>query len=334
MDNFFRSIGRLWDKIPAVEDPNVFFVLLVVGTGLALTFQGPALVAVGVGTPILWGVLRVRDKDAAAAAGGPPGSGDDNVTKFFNPMEYQDWAQTYQLNFQDPATPIMEGIVDLHHNLMTSLIIVFFMVLYLFSFLLYHFWFLWTHATELSMDLYKRYYFLLTSLHHGTVLELVWTLTPALILLLIAVPSFSLLYSMDEVIDPVITIKVIGHQWYWSYEMKESGIDFSFDSYMVPFTELVPGDLRLLEVDNVLCVPSRSHIRFLITSADVLHSFAVPSLGIKVDAVPGRLNQISCYLQRNGYFYGQCSELCGVNHGFMPISLRAVDPEIFLRHHQ
>ncbi|RYE14395.1 MAG: hypothetical protein EOP34_06670 [Rickettsiales bacterium] len=135
---------------------------------------------------------------------------------------------------------------------------------------------------------------------------------------------------MDEVIDPVVTIKVVGHQWYWSYEYGDYSSNINFDSYMLSEADLNVGDLRLLEVDNSFTVPSNCHIRMLVTSADVLHSFALPSLGIKVDAVPGRLNQLSFFLKRNGTFYGQCSELCGVNHAFMPIVLKATELSDYL----
>jgi len=166
-------------------------------------------------------------------------------------------------------------------------------------------------------------------LTHQSTFEVVWTVLPACVLVLLAIPSLKLLYSLDFLIfeyEPVITIKVIGHQWYWSYEYLVFSdlnvLEFdlvNFDSYLVPVDELSPDGLRLLEVDNPLVIPGNTYIRFLITSVDVLHSWAVPSLGIKVDAVPGRLNQIFTFIKRPGDFYGQCSEICGVNHGFMPI---------------
>lgn len=140
--------------------------------------------------------------------------------------------------------------------------------------------------------------------------------------MLIAVPSFSLLYSLDEILDAAYTYKAIGHQWYWSYETPKGN---AFDSYMR--NDLQSGELRLLEVDQPLACPTKTHLRFIITAADVLHSFAVPSLGIKVDAVPGRLNTAHTFLQRPGLFTGQCSELCGVNHGFMPITIIGLTPE-------
>ena len=167
-----------------------------------------------------------------------------------------------------------------------------------------------------------------TKIIHGTVIEIAWTVTPSLILLAIAVPSFALLYSMDENVDPALTLKAIGHQWYWTYEYSDySASDdesIVFDSYMVAEDDLEKGQLRLLEVDNRVVVPVHTHIRVLLTSADVLHSWAVPSLGVKCDAIPGRLNQTGFYLLREGVFYGQCSELCGVNHGFMPIVVEGV----------
>jgi len=163
---------------------------------------------------------------------------------------------------------------------------------------------------------------------HGTVLEIVWTVTPALILMVVAVPSFALLYSVDELIDPAITIKAVGHQWYWSYEFSdyatEGGEIINFDSYMLPTEDLDKGQLRLLEVDERVVLPINTHIRVIVTAADVLHSWAIPSLGVKLDGCPGRLNQTSLFIKRPGVYYGQCSEICGVNHGFMPIVIEAV----------
>ena len=169
---------------------------------------------------------------------------------------------------------------------------------------------------------------------HSTPLEVVWTIAPAVLLLFIAGPSFALLYSIDEVVAPNISLKVIGHQWYWSYEYgdfinKNTGKGIIFDSYMVGEDDLSLGGLRLLEVDHRVKLPSHQHIRLLVSSADVLHSWAVPSLGIKIDACPGRLNQVSLYILRKGVFYGQCSEICGVNHGFIPIVVESVDSNTY-----
>ena len=163
---------------------------------------------------------------------------------------------------------------------------------------------------------------------HGTFIETIWTIFPAVVLLFIAFPSFKLIYLIDEVIDPAITIKVIGHQWYWSYEYSDyadqDGSSIQFDSYMIPTSDLQTGDFRLLETDNHLIVPVNTHVRVIITAADVLHSWSVPSLGVKLDAVPGRLNQTAFLANREGIFYGQCSEICGANHAFMPIVVESV----------
>lgn len=165
---------------------------------------------------------------------------------------------------------------------------------------------------------------------HHTVLEIIWTIIPAIILIFIAVPSFALLYAMDESNNPCLTIKAIGHQWYWSYEnsdFKNNGkvISQNFDSYMVLEDDLVAGDLRLLTVDNSLFLPIKMQIRVLVSSSYVLHSWAVPSFGVKTDACPGRLNEINLFILRTGVFYGQCSELCGLRHSFMPIRVVAYD---------
>lgn len=167
------------------------------------------------------------------------------------------------------------------------------------------------------------------SIIHGNLREYLWTLFPTVVLLLIAVPSIKLLFLTDAsqyINEPIFTYKVVGHQWYWSYEYistDESCADF--DSYMLDSESVksVRG-FRLLEVTDPLIVPFNYPLRFLVTSVDVLHSWAVPSLGIKIDAVPGRLNQVCVIVRRVGEFYGQCSEICGINHGFMPIKIVAV----------
>ena len=165
---------------------------------------------------------------------------------------------------------------------------------------------------------------------HGVILEIVWTLIPVVILIGIAIPSFALLYSIDEIIDPSLTLKITGHQWYWSYEYTDyENEKIMFDSYMIPENELVIGERRLLEVDRKVWLPVNTYIRLLITAVDVLHAWAIPAFGIKMDAIPGRLNQVSLFIKREGIFYGQCSELCGVNHGFMPIAVKSVSLDIF-----
>lgn len=231
---------------------------------------------------------------------------------FFGKTINLDYAEPWQILFQDPATPIMEGIINLHHDIMFVLIVIAVLV----AWMLYR-------SIALFKDNPKPQDFT-----HNETIEIIWTITPSLILMIIGVPSFTLLYSMDEVIDPSITIKAIGHQWYWSYEYSDyisnDGEPIAFDSYMIPEEDLEPGGLRLLEVDNRIVVPTNTHIRILVTAADVLHCWAVPSLGVKIDATPGRLNQLSMFIKREGVFYGQCSEICGINHAFMPICVEAI----------
>jgi len=366
---------------------------------------------------------------------------------------YNDSPNAWQFSFQNPATPVMEGIISLHNYVLMYLILVFVVVVWFLLRSMYLF-----HESKNSDPL---------DFNHDPLIETVWTVAPAFILVAIAMPSFSLLYSMDEVMDPSLTVKVVGHQWYWSYELdmyrKDDLFDYfkvtfprpkryaetpgitslraklhdlagwkycnnrffkflrwelltikpkpdlfdlnitirktkieaiqkminhlkftaslkgvkvlkpfvkisplgaylrsgkysffwlfefitygatikhsvsvispsiRFDSYMINENDLPTGGLRLLEVDNRLVLPINTHIRLLVTSADVIHSWAVPSLGVKVDAIPGRLNQTEIYIRRPGVFYGQCSELCGVNHGFMPIAVEAVDNVTFIR---
>jgi len=202
----------------------------------------------------------------------------------------RDAPEPWQLGFQDAASPVMEEIIFFHDQIMFILTIIVTTVL-------------WLLIRALTIKHYYKYLF------EGTLIEIIWTLIPAGILIFIAFPSLKLLYLMDEVIDPALTIKAIGHQWYWSYEYSDYGTKtIEFDSYMIPTSDLKKGDLRLLEVDNRLIVPIQTQVRVLVTAADVLHAFAVPSLGVKVDAVPGRLNQTSFFLKRPGVFYGQCSE--------------------------
>ena len=149
--------------------------------------------------------------------------------------------------------------------------------------------------------------------------------------MIVGIPSFTLLYGIDEVIESDVTVKVVGNQWYWSYEYSDVESEVEFDSYMINDDELKIGELRLLEVDNRLVLPVEKHIRLIVTASDVLHSFAVPSFGVKVDGVPGRLNEVSTYVKRLGVYYGQCSELCGVNHSFMPICVEVVSVDDYIK---
>ena len=160
-------------------------------------------------------------------------------------------------------------------------------------------------------------------------LELFWTVVPAIILLFIGFPSIRLLYLLDEVYNPSVTIKTVGHQWYWSYEYSDF-INIEFDSYIIPVNEIEEKNFRLIDVDNRTVVPMNTQVRNLITAADVLHSWTVPRLGVKADAVPGRLNQIRFYTNYPGLFFGQCSEICGANHRFMPITIESTLPKYFI----
>jgi len=229
-----------------------------------------------------------------------------------------DLAREWQLNFQDPASPLMEGLIDLHHNIMFILILIFGLVTSLIIMILADTSYIWIKPTKNYIDRQKQY-LSFSNIIHGTILEVVWTIIPSVILFVIAIPSFSLLYSMEEIYEPSMTIKVIANQWYWTFEYGNLGLEW--DSYLINESDLLDGEPRLLTVDNPLFIPVETNVRLLITSKDVIHAFAVPALGLKVDAVPGRLNQLSCYINRPGIFYGQCPELCGVNHGFMPVSV-------------
>nr|YP_010000836.1 cytochrome c oxidase subunit II [Machaerirhynchus nigripectus]QOD96761.1 cytochrome c oxidase subunit II [Machaerirhynchus nigripectus] len=207
-----------------------------------------------------------------------------------------------QFGFQDASSPIMEELVEFHdHALMTALAICC-LVLYLLTLMLNE------KLTSNTVDAQE--------------IELVWTILPAAVLIMLALPSLQILYMMDEINEPHLTLKAIGHQWYWTYEYTDFK-DLTFDSYMIQTTDLPLGHFRLLEVDHRVIVPMESPVRVIVTADDVLHSWAVPSLGVKTDAIPGRLNQTSFTASRPGIFYGQCSEICGANHSFMPIVVEA-----------
>lgn len=164
---------------------------------------------------------------------------------------------------------------------------------------------------------------------HNTVIEVLWTVVPIMILVIIAIPSFKLLYYVDKTHDAELTLKAIGHQWYWSYEYPDSKV--SFDAMMIEDADLKPGQLRLLDTDNRVVLPVHTNIRLLIASTDVIHAWTVPPLGININAVPGRLNETWVNIEREGVYYGQCFQLCGINHGFMPIAIEVVSKEAFAK---
>lgn len=222
---------------------------------------------------------------------------------------------SWQIGFQDPATPVIIGIIKFHSYLISILIGVATFV----------FW-----IVTRALILYIPNKHPVKDFNQHTLLEITWTVVPAIILLFIIGPSFALLYSIEVELEHHIFVKIIGHQWYWSYEygshiQKSTGKYLKFDSYITHEEDLTFGSLRLLEVDYRIKLPVNKKILLLITSGDVLHSWSVPSLGVKVDACPGRLNQVSVHLLRTGVFYGQCSEICGINHGFIPIVVEGID---------
>nr|YP_010947386.1 cytochrome c oxidase subunit II [Prismosticta regalis]WGO62414.1 cytochrome c oxidase subunit II [Prismosticta regalis] len=214
------------------------------------------------------------------------------------------------LNLQNGASPLMEQIIFFHDHTLIILIMITILVGYL------------------MMNLFFNKYvnrFLL----EGQTIELIWTILPAITLIFIALPSLRLLYLLDDLNNPLITLKSIGHQWYWSYEYSDFN-NIEFDSYMIPMNEMSMNNFRLLDVDNRIILPLNNQIRIMVTATDVIHSWTVPSLGIKVDANPGRLNQTNFFINRPGIFYGQCSEICGANHSFMPIVIESISIKNFI----
>nr|BAI77355.1 cytochrome c oxidase subunit II [Halieutaea stellata] len=214
-----------------------------------------------------------------------------------------------QLGFQDAASPVMEELIHFHDHALMILFLISTLVLYII-------------VAMVTTKLTNKY------ILDSQEIEVIWTIIPAIILIMVALPSLRILYLMDEVNNPHITIKAMGHQWYWSYEYTDYE-NLEFDSYMVPTQDLLPGQFRLLEVDHRMVVPVETPVRVLVSAADVLHSWTVPALGVKMDAIPGRLNQTAFITSRPGVFYGQCSEICGANHSFMPIVVEAVPLEHF-----
>lgn len=230
-----------------------------------------------------------------------------------------------KLDFNESASSNFDGIYLFNSNLLFIIINI---VL-----------FVWWILIVISLNFFDFISFEKKNFTHNNNIEIVWTTIPALILLSISSPSFSLLYSLDEIVNPDLTIKIIGHQWYWTYEISDYNFCFSkkkelkYSCYLLSNDYLkMPenmGLFRLLETNKRLILPVNVHIRLLITAVDVLHSWTVPSFGVKVDACPGRLNQANLFIKRYGLFFGQCSEICGVNHGFMPIVVVACPSESF-----
>ncbi len=223
-------------------------------------------------------------------------------------------AEPWQLGFQPAATPVMESINSLHNLLLVIIVAISIFVLALLLYCVVRY-------RESANPTPSK-----TS--HNTLIEVIWTVVPVIILVVIAVPSFRLLYFADVIPEADMTVKVTGHQWYWNYEYPDHG-EFSFDSNLIPDDEIQPGQKRLLSVDNPLVVPAGATVHVLLGAADVLHAWAIPSFGVKTDTVPGRTNNTWFRVDKEGTYYGMCSELCGVNHGYMPIEVRVVSPAAF-----
>nr|YP_010878897.1 cytochrome c oxidase subunit II [Sambus kanssuensis]WHE42536.1 cytochrome c oxidase subunit II [Sambus kanssuensis] len=209
----------------------------------------------------------------------------------------------------DSSSPLMEQLIMFHDHTISILLMITILVSYLLMELLFN-----KNINRFLLE--------------GQNIEFIWTVLPAVTLIFIALPSLQLLYLTDETKNPLISIKSIGHQWYWSYEYSDFK-NMEFDSYMIPTQEMENYHFRLLDVDNRTVIPFNAPVRLLVTAADVIHSWTIPSMGVKIDATPGRLNQISFMLNRSGLFYGQCSEICGANHSFMPIVLESISPSAF-----
>nr|WNN67212.1 cytochrome oxidase c subunit 2 [Colasposoma dauricum] len=215
------------------------------------------------------------------------------------------------LSLQDSASPLMEQLSFFHDHALMILVIITILV------------------GQILVNIFFNK-FIYRYLLEGQMIEIIWTILPAIILVFIAIPSLRLVYILDEMNNPMISIKTIGHQWYWTYEYSDFN-NIEFDSYMIPTNEQNNYSFRLLDVDNRVVIPFNSQIRILVTATDVIHSWTIPSMGLKIDATPGRLNQVNLISSRTGLFFGQCSEICGANHSFMPIVLESVSPKYFIK---
>lgn len=222
----------------------------------------------------------------------------------------RDW----QMGLHDPASPTMEAIYDFHNLLLIVITLISLFVLALLLYVMYRF------SEKRNPTPSKT--------THNTTVEVLWTVVPVVILVVIAIPSFKLLYFADRVEDADMTIKAIGRQWYWSYEYPDNG-NFTFDATLVPDEDLQDGELRLLTTDNKVVLPVNTKIRVLVTASDVIHSFALPDMGVKLDAVPGQVNETWIEINHEGTYYGQCSEICGTGHAYMPIMIQAVSKPQF-----
>lgn len=241
---------------------------------------------------------------------------------------YHEW---FDNHFQESYSPVLDGIMNLHHDILVYLTTIMISLLYLLIRLLW----LNIYKNDAIVDsqfiIKKKCISISNSnkyLNTEIISELIWTVLPLLILIFIGILTMSFLYNLDNYLYfPTTTISTTGHQWYWSYDYNDFNINL--DSYMIPSEYLSNGELRLLEVDNRLLLPAQTHVRMFVTSDDVIHSWSVPSLGVKMDASPGRMNHCHLFINKIGIFYGQCSELCGIGHAFMPIVIQAMPIQFF-----
>ena len=225
-----------------------------------------------------------------------------------------DMAEVGQIYFQNGSTILHGQVLYLHDYIMYYLAIMLIIVSWLIVTIIYK---------------YKSDNISLVDMNHNSEIEIFWTVVPTLILVILAIPSFQILYQLDSNFNCILTVKIVGSQWYWNYEITDYFAKFpftkSFESYMIPTSDLDLGQFRLMEVDNILVLPIRKLIRIVVTSSDVIHSWSVPSFGIKIDAIPGRLNQVSLFIDKPGTYYGACQEICGIQHAFMPIKIIATN---------
>nr|AKM70094.1 cytochrome oxidase subunit II [Macropodaphis sp. YW-2015] len=213
-----------------------------------------------------------------------------------------------KLNFQNSNSPLMEQLIFFHDHTIFIIMMIMFMISYMMIFIINN-------------------KFINIKISENQMIEFIWTTIPPIILIFIAMPSLHLLYLMDEIKSPILTIKIFGHQWFWSYEYSDFS-NIEFESYMI--SDLEKENFRLIEVDNKTIIPYKFNIRLLISSDDVIHSWTIPSLAIKIDAIPGRMNQINLFMNRPGLYFGQCSEICGINHSFMPIQIESINLSKFI----
>nr|AEF13165.1 cytochrome oxidase subunit II [Hormaphis similibetulae]AGP50175.1 cytochrome c oxidase subunit II [Hormaphis similibetulae] len=213
-----------------------------------------------------------------------------------------------KLNFQNSNSPLMEQLIFFHDHTIFIILMIMIIITYMMMFII-------------------KTKFINIKIMENQMIEIIWTTIPPIILIFIAMPSLHLLYLMDEIKSPIMTIKIFGHQWFWSYEYSDF-FNIEFESYMI--NNLNKENFRLIEVDNKTIIPFKFNIRLLISSNDVIHSWTIPSLAIKMDAIPGRMNQINLFMNRPGMYFGQCSEICGINHSFMPIQIESININKFI----